>query len=139
MPFPELTPYEVLDVSPGAGLKEIMTAYQKAVKEKRYPPARLAQAFNELKNTRKRGEYDLFTISNLGDGAAVRHELDNLPPFPFVSPEVSPIPINHAQTARDIAAVEKNEKPIPDLPFTYAIPPAFQTLTIVLAPIPFPA
>src|SRR4051794_2989116 len=70
MPYPKVSPYDILEVSLTANQKEIIAAYQIAVRKKRFPAPVIAQAFNDLRNNRKRSEHDLLTmgyIARVGD------------------------------------------------------------------------
>ncbi len=63
MPFPRISPYDILEIDSSATQKEIIAAYQAAVRKKRFPIPQIAQAFNDLRNARKRAEHDLLTLS----------------------------------------------------------------------------
>jgi curved DNA-binding protein CbpA len=139
VPFPDLTPYELLEISPSATLPEIIQAYQKAVRNKHYPVPRLTQAMNDLRNPRKRGEYDLLTISNLGDSRPIQQQMGNLPSFQFVSDSISPLQVKDELVICGVEDLVNDDLPIPDSPLDWQISPRFETLTIVLAPIPFPS
>ena len=139
MPFPEISPYEVLEFSPTASLNDILKAYQLAIKKKRYPSAKITQAFNELKNTRKRAEHDLLTFSSLGDSSQVQQLIANLPPARFISEEMTPLPITEGITAVGASVPTDDLKQIPLCPLEVRIPAQYELLTFVLPLIPIPS
>ena len=62
MTLADPSPYDILDLSPAADAGEIMKAYQRALKARRFPPATIARAFGDLRNPRKRAAVDLMTF-----------------------------------------------------------------------------
>ena len=65
MPFPAVSAYEILDIDPSTSLPEITRAVPRAMKAGRYPQQVISQAYQDLRNERKRAAQDLFVISGL--------------------------------------------------------------------------
>lgn len=139
MPFPDASPYQILEISPSASLAEIMKGYQNALRKKRYPRARVTQVFNELRNVRKRAEHDLLTFCNIGDIQHVKQLLANLPKYPFVPTSVMPLPIQIVQPLEDERGVNEDFLPIPDCEPEFQQTTALSEPHSVLIPFPFPA
>lgn len=138
MPFPDASPYQILEISPSAGLAEIMKGYQNALRKKRYPAARVTQVFNELRNVRKRAEHDLLTFCSGSDLKPVKQLLENLPKHQFVTTSVTPLPIPIVRSLEGKGGIHEDFLPIPDCK------PEFQQTTdlsrphSVLTPFEFP-
>ena len=139
MPFPEHSPYEILDVPSSATLPQLMKAYQTAIKQKRFPTATVFQAFQQLKNARARAEHDLLELGQLGDPTQVRAALDGLPRQPFLDPDDVPWPEPPAIALPTPADLAADELPIPSFPFEYARPDERADRLVALPPIPYPA
>ncbi len=140
MPFPKASPYDVLEISPSANLKEIMTGYQQALKKRRYPPNKVVKAFNELRNTRKRGEHDLLEFCRLGDTSELQKWTASLPPTTFIPTEVSPLPLTNTQMMTpSMADLAADFEEVPECPLQFKSSNRYENLYAVLPPISFPA
>ena len=87
------SPYDILDLSPAADAGEIMKAYQRALKARRFPPATIARAFGDLRNPRKRAGIDLLTFCRLGVGGPPGDPIELTDPDPLRSLEEALLPI----------------------------------------------
>jgi hypothetical protein len=117
MPFPHPTPYDILEVSPSVGAADLTIAYQKAMKERRYPPGTITQAFNELRNPRKRTEVDLFVIAGVSQPEGLPDLLEEGCSWEAVLGAAPAIPITLAMTS---VAADGPELPACKLPETAA-------------------
>ena len=137
MPYPSVTPFDVLGVSSSASLKEIMQAYQKALRQRRYPPTQVAQAFNELRNARKRSEHTLLIITDQADGRAVSDILAGLGAPAFVSDEPAPVPISLPPVSESDFA--DDFRPLPDPAQSFLPWPGEPDVGAVLPNLPSPS
>lgn len=131
----EMSPYEILEIQPSATNAEVITAYQRALKQRRYPANRVTQAFNELRNPRRRAEHDLLVFSDLGEHAAIAQAFAGLPPPAFVPREALPVKMPISLPEADELAAEELE--IPECPVELATGDAFAVNTAVLPPIDY--
>ena len=99
MSFPSQSPYDILDVSPSASQREIMLAYQKAVKAGRYPATILTQAFHDLRNAQKRAELDMLAITGLPEPLGVAEMIDRECSTETMLGAPPPLPIGLAITS----------------------------------------
>lgn len=139
MPFPTTSPYEILELAPSATLKEIMRAYQAALRRKKYSPAQITHAFNELKNPRKRAGHDLLEIGQPSEPAALKASMAALPRPTFISAEQCPV---RAPRFRDVVGaldVRADFVDVPGCPVELAVPPTRDAGEPPLPPIRFPA
>ena len=90
MPYPQQTPYDILEVTPSISRDQLTKAYVQAQKSRKYPPNKLAKAYNDLRNGRKRLEADLFVLSNSGDLEELKKFVEGLPPCEYISPTLEP-------------------------------------------------
>ena len=141
MALPELSPYEVLGIEPDTPPAGLMAAYQRAVKAHRYPTPQLTQAFNELRNVRKRVEHDLLTHAAPADASAAVSLLADLPPPAFMQVEGQPAPLalGVAPGHLDWAHIERELSPVPACPIELATTDAYRQTAGLLPPIEFPA
>jgi hypothetical protein len=143
MPFPELSPYEILDITPDTPSSGLMAAYQRAVKARRYPPARLSQAFSELRNVRKRAEHDLLSHARPADGDAAGALLADLPAPDFVAGVVGErpplLPLGIAPGSLDPEQVVQDFAPVLDCPLTLQATDVYRQADAVLPRIQFPS
>jgi len=139
MPFSSASPYDILGVDPSTPLAEITRAYQKALKERRYPPPMLAQAFSDLRNSRSRVIWDLLTSSLAGDPDELRRLQEGLPAVSFVPSDSSPVPFSMRSALLAILDPSNENRelaPLPDAEFG-AIP-EFGDAESVLLPVRLP-
>jgi DnaJ-class molecular chaperone len=87
------SPYDILDISPAADAGEIMKAYQRALKARRFPPATIARAFGDLRNPRKRAAIDLLTFCRLGVEGPRGEPVESTDPDPLCTVEAALLPI----------------------------------------------
>lgn len=134
--MPATSPYEILNVSPAATVSEIMSAYQRALREQRYSRAEVTFAFNELRNPRRRIEYDLKVFCDLGDADQIRHVLDVIPAMPLLPTVEGPLHVAVAGSDKD--SIQDDFLPVPDVPPQFQASTADEALLAVLPPIPLP-
>jgi hypothetical protein len=141
MAFPEISPYEVLGIAQDTPRSELMAAYQRAVKARRHPTAQLTQAFNELRNVRKRAEHDLLTHAAPANASAAVSLLAELPPPAFVTLDQEPPPLALGVAPGHLARayVEQEHCPVPDYPIQLAATDAYRQTAGLLPPIDLPA
>jgi muconolactone delta-isomerase len=84
MPYSPDTHYVVLNVSPSTTSDELKAARDRAIRLRAYPVPKVMQAFNELRNPRKRAEVDLLIITDLGDEKELENILLQIPSFDFL-------------------------------------------------------
>ncbi len=135
MPYPDRSPFEILEISPDATIDEIIKAYPQAIKNKRFPPGILAKVFSELRNARKRAEYDLLVRYDLSDTAAIRDFMSQLPPYYFLPDVINPLPITPELT--DLAKVGTNAdfRSPPDCPLSLETTDQYQELGTTFTPL----
>ena len=134
--MPAVLPYEVLNISPAATVSEIMSAYQRALREQRYSRAEVTLAFNELRNPRRRVEYDLKLYCDLGDADQIRQVLEVVPAMPLLPSVEGLLPI--AVAGIDGQSIQDDFLPVPDLPLQFQDSNADGAVLAVLPPIPLP-
>ena len=139
MSLHDVSPYEILEVPPTATLPQIMAAYSAALRRNKYPRERIAEAFHDLRNPRKRAEHDLFELGALGDPTQARAALDELPRQPFLLldevawPDLPPVP---PPTAAELRA---EQLPIPIFPHPYERPALSDSPLTALPAIEYPS
>jgi hypothetical protein len=128
MPYPDRSPFEILEISPDATIDEIIKAYPQAIKNKRFPPGILAKVFSELRNARKRAEYDLLVRYDLSDTAAIQDFMSQLHPYNFLPNVINPLPVTLELT--DLSKVNTNVDfhPPPDCPLSLETTDQYQDL-----------
>lgn len=57
--MPNESPYEILDVKPDVSLAQLKADYQRALRQRRYPTAKIAWAYGELRNPQRRALHHL--------------------------------------------------------------------------------
>ena len=121
MPYPILTPYEVLEVTPAVSRDKLRDAYVRAGKLRKYHPTKLTKAFNDLRNGNKRLEIDVFVLSQNGDPNDLEKAIKLLPPFEFISSTVTPFELPFERILLKFVASEDHKLEIPENPFNLQI------------------
>ncbi len=93
MPYPAVSPYDVLDVPPDVDVTQLMVAYRRAVQARKFPPNMIAQAFADLRNARKRAEHDLLVVVTKDISRMSEQILADLPELSLPPMSVTPIPL----------------------------------------------
>ena len=94
MPFPDQSPYDLLGVGPQASPDEITSAYRRALKERADSPQRLTYAYNELRNPRRRLEWDLLAYAEPTCGDEIVRAFDSLDAEPLAGEVDERLPVS---------------------------------------------
>ena len=137
MPLPEISPYDVLGVPPTAGADEIMAGYRRALAARTHDRRQVSQAFNELRNARKRAEHDLPTQHEPA-GAGLDAVFAGLPATSFLSTDAGPNPPLAALVDLTADGVVPARRDPPAPPHQFASSPRFGPTEDDLPPIEFP-
>ncbi|HID62869.1 MAG TPA: hypothetical protein EYP49_09060 [Anaerolineae bacterium] len=98
MPYPKEFPYDLLEVSPNASLREIMAAYPKALAKNRERAGEVQHAFNELRNPEKRLEYDALLYHAIGGEAEAEQFAQEYGEQTYIPSTLAPLPVKPALT-----------------------------------------
>jgi curved DNA-binding protein CbpA len=90
VPFPEFSPYEILGVPPSAGADEITAGFRRALAERRHDRRAVSQAYNELRNPRRRAEHDL--LAQHDPAGTLDEVFAGLGDDSFLDPDPGPTP-----------------------------------------------
>ena len=138
MPFPSPSPYDILGISPSAKECELKLAYQRAVKERRYAPGTIAQAFNDLRNPLKRAEIDLLVIRGVAQPQGLSELLErqcSLDAFIGTPPA---LPISIAVTSIGPGGPQPLDGDMPETTSPLIQPDDVDPAWRDLPPVPFP-
>jgi hypothetical protein len=137
MAFPNESPYDILEISPSARLQEIMKAFADAQRLRRHTAPKLTQAFNNLRNPRKRAEHDLFVFMNLGDTATIDSFMASIAKPALVEATLEPIPISPLLPILQ-APLSQEFTPLPPSEIALQNTSVFDQLELTLPPLTFP-
>lgn len=139
MPYPDHTPYDILGVPPSASLPVIMQAYQQAMRARRFPPPKITQAFNDLRNTRRRAEHDLLMVTHLGQRDEAIASVAALRDEDLVAEQIGILSLRPGLSllGRTFQKPE-HSRPIPGSPFSPALPTELEQPNQVLPNHGFP-
>lgn len=118
MPYPQLTPYDILEVTPGITRDQLKKAYEQAIRRRKYPANTVTKAYNDLRSGRKRLETDIMLLSQSGDPGELVRFIQQLPPCEFISTNVAPFSLPYEQILMNEPVSEQHELDIPDNPYT---------------------
>ena len=139
MPFPSTTPYDILEVAPTATLNDIMQAYQQALRRRKFSAPQITQAFNDLRNARRRAEHDLLVLTRLGDQIEAAQYMRALRVPPVIQEYTTPIPVSVALTDIGRPPTLDDSRAIPQSPLQFSLSAAHENLGEVLPPLPYPS
>lgn len=118
MPYSQLTPYDILEITPAISRDQLKKAYEQAIRRRKYTPNKLTKAYNDLRSGRKRLEVDIFLLSQSGDPRELVQFVEQLPPCQFIPPDLAPLPLPYERILLNDFISEQHEIDIPDNPYT---------------------
>lgn len=118
MPYSQLTPYDILEVTPAVAREQLKKAYEQAMRRHKYTPNKVTKAYNDLRSGRKRLETDIFLLSQSGDPRELVQFIEQLPPCEFISANIAPLLLPYDRILLKDFVSEQHEIDIPDNPYT---------------------
>ena len=118
MPYSQLTPYDILEVTPAIARDQLKKAYEQAIRRRKFTPNKVTKAYNDLRSSRKRLEIDIFLLSQSGDPRELAKCVEQLPPCEFISSNIVPLLLPYERILLNDFVTEQHEIGIPDNPYT---------------------
>ena len=138
MSYPNLTPYDILDVNPNATRDQLKKAYEQALRKRKYSAAKVTQAYNDLRNVRKRLEFDLFVINSPGKADDIVQFVSELEPCKYIQDELEPLTIPIEKILLSNLSTKQYFLDIPDCPYQVVNASTQPEPQKVLPVLPFP-